>query len=672
MPAPKNTTKTEGSVTAIQTDTGGVQVVTNKIKDFNGYGIIDKSYLLLQNSWKTFIKIFHGNIYLSGKDNISINAGQDVHITGHNIQATFSGGKGSYTKGTTVDIKGVFSEEESAKRKQLSALLDTVTKASQEAMKNTAAEKVVCANCAQTHLVDDKSDNWSIVLGEVDKRTRGIPYLQGPFAVLRWLINHVYVALLGSKTNLALNNGKGCGPGCEAGLRDGMSQKLQAGDNAAKEQMDKIADEVNKLTADMASSSASVIPHKDEEHHIYGDIETPQTSCYVELGNHHSFPMNLRVSDALRSKLRVTTEGNCKVVTYQPPKPKGGNLMINIQNNFKLSTGNAGMDILSTGEIAMKGGSVHINGSQGEVSLTSKNLTTIGGANVLIAADNKSGDSGVSIDAKSTYVRGAFNVNGDTAMLGGLTLDGALSVNYINCPSMRSPSTLNGDDNFVTHHANWQYSAGGLNASNLALKLGAKYLLQKDMLMLPTGILELFLEHYNLIMMTIPLEVLPTGCFWGWTVGGGFGVTAGTCAGWIWNYPHNHTVTSKEHTHETDVPNGGYWKKASGAGQARAAGNAAPTPAPTNGTFPRPGPRSWSGGCGGGGLYSKVRNQRYGINSDDAFNGGNYVTTTTVRNPDGSIYPPPDLTYRTVKDYGKGVKVSTTGTVSYPLTGINC
>ena len=45
MPAPKNTTKTEGSVTAIQTDTGGVQVVTNKIKDFNliSFNLIKKN-----------------------------------------------------------------------------------------------------------------------------------------------------------------------------------------------------------------------------------------------------------------------------------------------------------------------------------------------------------------------------------------------------------------------------------------------------------------------------------------------------------------------------------------------------------------------------------------------------------------------------------------------------
>jgi hypothetical protein len=341
--------------------------------------------------------------------------------------------------------------------------------------------------------------------------------------------------------------------------------------------------------------------------------------------------------------------------------------MMNIQNNLKITTGNAGMDLLSTGEIGIKGGSVHINGSQGEVSLTSKNLTTIGGGNVLIAADNKSGDTGVCIDSKHTYVRGAFNVNGDTAMLGGLTVDGALSVNYINCPAMPAPSTMNGSNDFVNHHANWLGTGVSLNAANLSKKT-ADYVLQPSLLMTPVGITDMFMEVYNLALMTIPIEIMPTGIFKG--VSAGFG--AGVCFGLVWNFTHNHTLAPSDHTHETPVPNGGYWKRAAGAGQARVAGNPSPSPAPTSGNYPRPAPRVWGGGCGGGGLYSKVRNLKYNINSDDAFNGGNYVTTTTVRNSDGSVYPPSDLTYRYVKDYGNNATIGTTGTVSYPLTGINC
>jgi hypothetical protein len=667
----ETSTNAQKSTTAVQGPESGVQFVENKSVDPNGSQLLtDRCFAAIQNSWKSLVKIFQGNVFIKGHGNVSINAGHDVHVTAQNKQETTYGSNNTYNRGGGNTVKGELSKEHSKQVDEYTQHLESIDKAKMDAMKATKAEKVVCANCNQVHLVDDKSDNWSIILDEVRKKIDGMPYLQGPFSVLRWLVQKVYVALHGTKSNIDLNMGKGCGPGCDAGLRDGLSLKFQAGEEAAKKEMERLSETMNKLTANMPSNSSGAEVHALGYAFVFGQPSVPKNVPYQNHGDYHQLAMNLRVSDALRNKLRVTTEGNCKRIVYHPPESSPfGNLLINIQNNFKITSGNNGMDFISTGEIAIKGGSVHINGSQGEVSLTSGNLTTIGGANVLISADNKSGESGVHIDSKRTYIGGSFNVNGDSAMLGSLRVDGALSVDYINCPTMAAPSTINGNDNFVTHHSNWQYVAGGLNGANLALKLGTKFALQPWMLMLPTGILELFLEHYNIAMMSLPIEILPTGVFWGYS----WGVGVGTCAGWIWNYPHNHTRTPEEHGHETPVPNGGYWRKSSGAGQANTAGNPAPTPIPTSGTYPKPGPRTWGGGCGGGGLYSKVRNQKYGINSDDAFNGGNYVTTTVVRNADGSIYPTPDLTYRYVKDNGSNATVDTnTGTVSYPLTGINC
>lgn len=207
-----------------------------------------------------------------------------------------------------------------------------------------------------------------------------------------------------------------------------------------------------------------------------------------------------------------------------------------------------------------------------------------------------------------------------------------------------------------------------MNATNFALKL-TNYVLEPSKLMTPVGLLDVSLEIINLVLIDLPLEPIPTGIFMG--VCAGFG--GGVCAGIIYNFPHNHTRGPESHRHVTDGIAGGYYKKQQGAGQTRTAGNPAPAPLPTDTTWPRPGPYAWGGGCGGGGLYSKVRNQNYGIDSDDAFNGGNYVTTTVVRNPDGSIYPPPDLTYRIVTDIG-GNNITPEGAVTTtpPTTGINC
>ncbi len=672
--ANNGTTKdTETYKDSIQGRESGIQFFFKTIKQKGSKLLLDKSYLLIQNSYKTLIKIFQGNIAIGGGGDININAGHNIHMSSQDIQITSNGRFGLYNKKGKIDINGKSSDEDSAKIKEYHDLLEKINEKASKAFDEAKPEKVVCQNCIQTHLADDKSDNWSIILDSIRKAIENLPYFKGPFAVLRWLVTKVYVPLLGSFSNADLNMGKGCGPGCEAGLRDGMVNKIKASEDAVKKEMDEIAETMNKLTVDLNPNSTVAETFEHGKMIIVGDpAHSSKTSPYKTNG-HNSLPTNLRVSDSLRNKLRVTTEGNCKKVAYLPPQQSPyGNLGITVANNLKITAGVNGIDLLSNGEIAIKGGSVHINGSEGEVSLTSKNLTTIGGGNVLIAADNKSGDTGVCIDSKYTYVRGAFNVNGDTAMLGGLTVDGALSVNYINCPSMAAPSTMNGASDFVTHGANWIGVGVALNAANFAKKK-IEYMLQPSLLMTPVGITDVFMEAYNILAQAKTLEVIPTGIFKGVAVTAGFGGGAGVCFGLVWNFKHNHTQAPGDHTHETPVPNGGFWRKASGAGQARVAGNPAPTPAPTNGTFPRPGPRSWGGGCGGGGLFSKVRNLKYNINSDDAFNGGNYVTTTVVRNPDGSINPSPDLTYRYVKDNGTNAKIDpNTGTATYPLTGLNC
>jgi hypothetical protein len=647
----RNTKDTQEQTTSINTRGTGFVFVDKLTKDPNGSQLPnDKSYSLWQNAWKSLVKMFQGNVAINAPHDILLNAGNEIHFTAHNKQETTTGGSAYYNKGQKVEIHGENNQEEDDRITKYHEHLDQINQASMDAIKNTPSEKVACPNCAQQHLVDDKSDNWAIIFDAIQSYTDMIPFLKLPLAAIEWLVMKIYVGLLGIVSNLSLSGGKGCGPGCQGGLKDGLAQKMAAGETATKNKMDELADQMNEITKNMGPDSSVVQPFKHGLTVVVGDPKhMSNKSPYITHDNiHHNYPMNIRPSNTHKNKLQVTTEGNCKVVTYHPPQPSPfGTLSLSVNSQFKLVTGNCGIDVLTVGEIAIKGGSVHINGSQGEASLTSSNLTTIGGGNVLISADNKSGDTGVCIDAKSTYVRGAFNVNGDTALLGSLTIDGNLNVNYLNCPTMKAPSTQASTDSYSTHHANWLGTSLALNSTNFALKT-ANFAFEPSLLMLPVGILTIALEIINLILIAIPIELMTTGIFLG--VCAGFG--GGVCSGLVWNFPHNHTRGPEEHEHEVPVPRGGYWKKSEGAGQMRATGNPSPTPVSTNTTYPCPAPRTWGGGCGGGGLYSRVRNQKYGINSDDAFNGGNYVTTTVNRNPDGSIYPPPDLTYRVVNDIG--------------------
>jgi len=654
MPTPIDYTKNKQfEVHHLSGKYSGIQFVDDKEIDPNGSQTPkDRSFSYWGNAWKTFIKLFQGNIFYNAVGNLSLNAGEEVHLTAHNKQETTSGGSAFYNKGETVRNHGELTEEDKANMAQMQEYLEQIHQKSLDAIKNTKGEEVVCPNCAQQHLADDKSDNFTIIFDKLRGLLDNFPYLQGPFAVLRTIVMKVYVPLLGVKTNIGLNEGKGCGPGCEAGIKEGMSLKVQASEKAVKEEMDKLSEKMNALTASMKPVSTSAQIHAHNEIHFYGNptAKPPAVKPYVESGPHHSLPMNLRPASTLKNKLRVSTEGNCKVVMYHPaPQPPYGNLMIQVQNNLKITSGNNGTEILSLGEIAIKGGSVHINGSEGEVSLTSKNLTTIGGGNVLIAADNKGGDTGVCIDSKHTYVRGSFNVNGDSAMLGSLTIDGALSVPYINCPTMAAPVTLNGSSKFCTHGAAWEVEGLGLKSENFSLDLVTKYLFQPTLIMTKSGITDIITEAYNLILLALTIEIIPTGIYLGFCANA---AGPGVSWGWMFNFTHAHGLPVSDHTHEAPVPKGSYYKTLAGAGAQRVAGNPAPTPAPTSGCWPSPHPRALGGGCGGGGLYSKVRNQKYGIDSEDALNGGNFVTATPVRNPDGSLIPTPDLTYRVVNDNG--------------------
>ena len=197
------TPNSQQNVNVVAGRDSGMAFVDSKVKDPNGSQTPeDRSFSIWQNAWKTLIKMFQGNITLSGSGNVSINAAHEVHTTAHNMQTTTSNGNASYTQGPSVHIKGTIDADERAKLQQYHAYLDQITQASQDAIANTPGEKVDCPNCAQTHLADDKSDNYNIIFDYVAGIIGGAPWLQGPFEILRWLVNHIYVPLLGVFSNL--------------------------------------------------------------------------------------------------------------------------------------------------------------------------------------------------------------------------------------------------------------------------------------------------------------------------------------------------------------------------------------------------------------------------------------------------------------------------------------
>jgi hypothetical protein len=109
---------------------------------------------------------------------------------------------------------------------------------------------------------------------------------------------------------------------------------------------------------------------------------------------------------------------------------------------------------------------------------------------------------------------------------------------------------------------------------------------------------------------------------------GGFVVTYNI----IWNFRHTHNLFSMDTQFTVPVPLGKYYTQTEGSIAARSAGSRIPTPAPVKGIFPRPGPKSLSGPCGGGGIFTKNRNAQYGLDDQDPFENKNFITQTKNRN----------------------------------------
>ena len=135
----------------------------------------------------------HGNITLSGHGNVTINATNEIHTTAHRIQTTTSDGNATYNQNGKTEINGNIDSDETAKNQQYTALLNQTYNASLNAIKSTPAEKVTCPNCAQQHLVDDKSDPWNIILDRIISTFSNIPWMQGPLGVLRFAVTKIYV-----------------------------------------------------------------------------------------------------------------------------------------------------------------------------------------------------------------------------------------------------------------------------------------------------------------------------------------------------------------------------------------------------------------------------------------------------------------------------------------------
>jgi len=343
---------------------------------------------------------------------------------------------------------------------------------------------------------------------------------------------------------------------------------------------------------------------------------------------------------AKANPLHLTGEKVPTVVHIMPNKTSAGDLFFRSANDIKMIAGSPGISMESNGKISITGGFLDLNSTDGPAILTSKNVTNVNGEKVHIT-----GAKGIGLTAPSVGVNGNLSVSGNLGVKGSITLDGALSVKHLKIKTMRSETTSNSSPKSTSNATT--YYTGGAAGINIFDKI--KNVLVRDnplkMLMLtPKGLLTIFQEVYDRILLMIGIHPVPTGYF----VGYGAGV--------VFNFTSNSSKVPDDHSHQFDAPQ-----------MTRAADNAAwvnmaddpsseaPNPAPAQGDDPVGGPHSLAG-CGGGGFgfgtgsnasrRRSARNSRYGL----PVNNLNY----------GRITP---------QGYFNGVTVTTNNTILSGLSG---
>jgi hypothetical protein len=170
--------------------------------------------------------------------------------------------------------------------------------------------------------------------------------------------------------------------------------------------------------------------------------------------------------DATHAGLIYSTKGNCARMTYaEPPISAQGNWTIEVGQKMTTVVG-LSYDLIVNAKAYIKAAGVEIAATQGEAIFSSNNLTCVRGENVMIDAAG-----GIHIHSDSTFVAGAFNVSGDSAFKGHLTLDGAISCPYLIMPSMSQTSSFSGTSKFIDHQAYWNTPPSKENPNHCDLAL---------------------------------------------------------------------------------------------------------------------------------------------------------------------------------------------------------
>lgn len=665
----------------LSSEAGMLLMKTNmKVDDTGSLISDDRSFILLQDKFRSLIQFIGGSITIKATSDLSLLAGGNVFVqTRNDAQFLYGNSKHEYIRGDASIQIGQQTPKQKEAAKKLQQLTKQIDQEKINTIKQTEGTEIPCDICAQI-LLSDKTKN---ITDRWLKYFRNwFPRMSYPLDVLQHYLNLLVAPFIGTSTNLAMNGGKGCGsPGCKNGKVKSPISKLQAGNEKAAQVYEQNKNAIAQAQKDAGEGGSFVIESSGDVVFKIGTEknDSPTTSPV----GHGATAFKVGKSADSSDLMSLKSNGTAESVVHSDPLINPGSLVLDVANKLVISPGSPGFEINTTGKGVINAAVTSIVSTEGELTLTSANKTTVKGKNILIDAKDRSGDTGLRIESDNTMVGGLLSVTGDLGLKGSVMMDGTLYCTHLHVPSERLPTSPGGGAHWCHSNATWNdlgpTKATALDRFDKAFKVVTRDVCAAlmDLFLTPDHVVTIAEETYSSIMVKLPLDNfgLPTGLAmsnWyagpspigkplqivGWCPAGpvhGFVIPGQVQP--IYNFTHIHNSPGQNHVHDTTVPAFDGYDDPAASRAATPEPSHVPTPAKAKGMGQRPGHKSLgTGSCGGGGgafvnsrvsNYVAQRNSDYGISTGDDVT-GNYVNARPTENnysfnPDGSLNPPPDF-----------------------------
>jgi hypothetical protein len=615
----------------------------------------------------TYTKLKDGNLITdtSSFEVLARGSGLMVHGAGTslvaqdtlNIQSradAFTSLGGSYNAriGTTshTDVEsdifinaGRMTDKEIAAIEKLKTITETVQKEKVEQIKNTAksGEKVPCPLCSTSYAVDRASSFAKRAFNFL--RNLLPPYFSYAIDVFQFLLGLILVPFTSVVPGHVL--GKCGNPDCDKGEIPSPQKPIENANKEAAKKLSSKQKEIADAEQQLGNGgSFTVTASKDVVISAGLPGGMNDAPCYAETVNKSVSVGTQTKSNDGQTIAQRHKSAEIKNVVYTPPINLPGNLMLRGGNSVQIVAGAAGIELNTKGRLKLNCGSVELLASDGEMVFGSKNHTTLKGRVVTIDANDRTNKGGVEINSPTMVCKG-FSATGNVGVVGGMRLDGELSVPFLNTVGQRTQSDQGSSPDQRIPFTTWATGPAQTNDILNTVRTALTHYAMPGAMLNLTNIVKAVMQIYNTIYINTVIEPVPTGLYLGFCCNA---AGPGVSWGWIWNWHHNQLEDPKPHHHDYTQPKGNYYDDVQGVRNSAVEPGPIPTKARSNGQGPDGGPKTLAG-CGGfGGWGGGSGGRRFNYNKMNSFGIGDKVpgfTNTRLQSsnirfkrlPDGNI-----------------------------------